>query len=105
MLDKFHDECGVFGIYGHSEAANLAYLGIYAMQHRGQESAGIAASDGHQVRVAKAMGHVADVFNQSVLSKVPGALAALEARVGASAGPITRTPKEILDQKKSEILN
>jgi amidophosphoribosyltransferase len=75
MLDKFHDECGVFGIYGHSEAANLAYLGIYAMQHRGQESAGIAASDGHQVRVTKAMGHVADVFNQSVLAKVPGAMA------------------------------
>ena len=63
MLDKFHDECGVFGIHGHSEAANLAYLGLYAMQHRGQESAGIAASDGHLLRVTKAMGHVADVFN------------------------------------------
>jgi amidophosphoribosyltransferase len=84
MLDKFHDECGVFGIYGHSEAANLAYLGIYAMQHRGQESAGIAASDGHQVRVAKAMGHVADVFNQSVLSKVPGALAISHVRYSTS---------------------
>ena len=46
MLDKFKDECGVFGIYGHAEAANLAYLGLYALQHRGQESAGIAASDG-----------------------------------------------------------
>ena len=84
MLDKFHDECGVFGIYGHAEAANLAYLGIYAMQHRGQESAGIAASDGHQVRVAKAMGHVADVFNQSVLSKVPGALAISHVRYSTS---------------------
>jgi amidophosphoribosyltransferase len=84
MLDKFRDECGVFGIYGHSEAANLAYLGIYAMQHRGQESAGIAASDGHQVRVAKAMGHVADVFNQSVLSKVPGALAIGHVRYSTS---------------------
>jgi amidophosphoribosyltransferase len=84
MNDKFHDECGVFGIYGHSEAANLAYLGIYAMQHRGQESAGIAASDGHQVRVAKAMGHVADVFNQSVLSKVPGALAIGHVRYSTS---------------------
>jgi amidophosphoribosyltransferase len=84
MNDKFHDECGVFGIYGHSEAANLAYLGIYAMQHRGQESAGIAASDGHQVRVAKAMGHVADVFNQSVLSKVPGALAISHVRYSTS---------------------
>ena len=52
MFDKFREECGVFGIYGHPEAANLAYLGIYAMQHRGQESAGIAASDGHQIRVS-----------------------------------------------------
>ena len=48
-VDKFHDECGVFGIYGHPEAANLAYLGLYALQHRGQESAGIAASDGHLI--------------------------------------------------------
>ena len=48
MLDKFKDECGVFGIFGHPEAANLAYLGLYALQHRGQESAGIAAADGEQ---------------------------------------------------------
>src|SRR2546422_6794939 len=51
MLDKFKDECGVFGIFGHPEAANMAYLGLYALQHRGQESAGIAASDGVQLRV------------------------------------------------------
>ena len=50
MLDKFKDECGVFGIYGHPEAAKLAYLGLYALQHRGQESAGIAASDGATLR-------------------------------------------------------
>ena len=46
MFDKFKDECGVFGIFGHPEAANMTYLGLYALQHRGQESAGIAASDG-----------------------------------------------------------
>ena len=45
MLDKFHDECGVVGVYGHLDAANLAYLGLYALQHRGQESAGIVASN------------------------------------------------------------
>ena len=45
MFDKFRDECGVFGIFGHPEAANMTYLGLYALQHRGQESAGIAASD------------------------------------------------------------
>ena len=46
MFDKFNDECAIFGIANHSEAANLAYLGLYAMQHRGQESAGIAVSNG-----------------------------------------------------------
>ena len=84
MLDKFHDECGVFGIHGHSEAANLAYLGLYAMQHRGQESAGIAASDGHLLRVTKAMGHVADVFNAPVLAKVPGPMAIGHVRYSTS---------------------
>src|SRR6187399_680476 len=53
--DKLKEECGVFGIFGHPEAANLTYLGLYALQHRGQESAGIAASDGQQIRVSKAM--------------------------------------------------
>jgi len=72
MLDKFKDECGVFGIFGHPEAANMTYLGLYALQHRGQESAWIAASDGQQVRVSKAMGYVADVFNSDTLGTLPG---------------------------------
>jgi amidophosphoribosyltransferase len=75
MYDKFHDECGVFGIYGHQEAANLAYLGLYALQHRGQESAGIAAADGTQVRVVKQMGYVAEIFTEPVLATVPGHVA------------------------------
>ena len=72
MLDKFKDECGVFGIFGHHESANMTYLGLYALQHRGQESAGIAASDGKAVRVSKAMGYVSDIFSGSVLSQLPG---------------------------------
>ena len=75
MLDKFKDECGLFGIFGHPEAANMAYLGLYALQHRGQESAGIAASDRVRVRVARAMGYVADVFDGSTLASLPGELA------------------------------
>src|SRR5438477_10595325 len=72
VFDKFHDECGVFAVYGHPEAAKLAYLGLYALQHRGQESAGIAASDGHRILSHKGMGHVAEVFTQPVIEGLPG---------------------------------
>jgi amidophosphoribosyltransferase len=74
-MDKFKDECGVFGIFGHPEAANMTYLGLYALQHRGQESAGIAAADLQQIRVSKAMGYVADTFDSDALAHVPGPLA------------------------------
>jgi amidophosphoribosyltransferase len=62
----------VFGIYGHSEAANLTYLGLYALQHRGQESVGIATSDGGRLKIHKAMGYVADTFNEATLSQLDG---------------------------------
>jgi amidophosphoribosyltransferase len=75
MFDKFRDECGVFGIFGHPEASNLAYLGLYALQHRGQESAGIAASDGQLVRVSRAMGYVSEAFDTVSLAKLPGRMA------------------------------
>jgi len=74
-LDKLHEECGVFAIYGHPEAANLTYLGLYALQHRGQESAGIATSDGREVRCFKSMGHVADIFTPERIASLPGELA------------------------------
>jgi amidophosphoribosyltransferase len=74
-MDKFKDECGVFGIFGNPEAANLTYLGLYALQHRGQESAGIATSDGERMRVSRAMGQVADAFTTAVLDGLPGHLA------------------------------
>jgi amidophosphoribosyltransferase len=70
--DRFHDECGVFGIWNHPEAANLTYLGLYALQHRGQESAGIAATDGENFHCEKAMGWVADVFSGERLKRLPG---------------------------------
>ena len=74
-MDKFREECGVFGIFGHGEAANLTYLGLYALQHRGQESAGIAASDGAQIRLRKAMGYVNEAFDATALTNLPGNLA------------------------------
>src|SRR6266498_4983941 len=70
--DKLKEECGVFAIYGHPEAANLTYLGLYQLQHRGQESAGIATSDGRNLHCYKSMGHVADIFTPTVVSELPG---------------------------------
>ncbi|PWT96124.1 MAG: amidophosphoribosyltransferase [Blastocatellia bacterium] len=70
--DKLREECGVFGIYGHPEAARLTYLGLYALQHRGQESCGIVASDGAELRLERAMGHVSEAFNQSHLDRLRG---------------------------------
>jgi amidophosphoribosyltransferase len=70
--DKLNEECGVFAIVSHPEAARLAYLGIYALQHRGQESAGIVSSDGKKLHLQRGMGHVADVFNESRLEQLPG---------------------------------
>ena len=70
--DRFHDECGVFGLYGHPEAANLTYLGLYALQHRGQESAGIVASTGEDLNLHRAMGEVEEIFQPSVLAKLKG---------------------------------
>ncbi len=73
--DKFKDECGVVAIYANPEAAKLAYLGLHALQHRGQESAGIASSDGVSMRAHKSMGLVVDIFTEDVLAKLKGSLA------------------------------
>jgi amidophosphoribosyltransferase len=75
MLDKFREECGVFGIHGHAEAAKLAYLGLYALQHRGQESAGIATADGARIRAVREMGYVNDIFDQATIATLPGHVA------------------------------
>lgn len=75
MFDKFHDECGVFGIAGSQEAANLTYLGLYALQHRGQEATGIVSSDGKNFYQEKGVGLVSDLFNKERLSKLKGTLA------------------------------
>ena len=75
MFDKFHEECGMVAIYGHPEAARLANLGLHALQHRGQESCGMAVSNGHAVECHKAMGHVAEVFKPELIAKLAGELA------------------------------
>jgi amidophosphoribosyltransferase len=75
MLDKLKDECGVFGIFGHAESAKLTYLGLYALQHRGQESGGIVASDGRGLRAERGMGYVADIFDEQALRDLAGTAA------------------------------
>ncbi len=72
MFDKLKEHCGIFGVFGHSEAANLTYLGLHALQHRGQESAGIVVSDGEEVREHRAMGLVTDVFDEKVVRELKG---------------------------------
>src|SRR6201999_21322 len=73
--DTLKEECGVAAIYAHPEAARQVYLMLYALQHRGQESAGIATADGHHLSNIKGMGLVADIFTEEVLQKLPGNLA------------------------------
>jgi amidophosphoribosyltransferase len=113
MFDKFNDECGVFGILRHHDAANLVYLGLYALQHRGQESAGIAsistdpvksdwnigtaagtdgtgerliAANTPQIHVEKEMGYVADIFSQERLARLPGHTAIGHVRYSTAGG-------------------
>lgn len=74
-LDRFNEECGVFGILGDAEAAHLTYLGLHALQHRGQEGAGIACSDGSLIRCVRGRGLVHDVFGGAQLATLTGTLA------------------------------
>jgi amidophosphoribosyltransferase len=78
--------CGVFGIYGHPEAANMTYLGLHALQHRGQESAGIVTTDGESVYAHRAMGHVQDIFTQDQLGRLPGRTAIGHVRYSTAGG-------------------
>jgi amidophosphoribosyltransferase len=75
MPDKFREECAVMGVYGHPEAANMVYLGLYALQHRGQESSGIVSSDGRGLISHRQMGLVADVFKEDVIKRLVGSSA------------------------------
>src|ERR1700739_5082541 len=73
--DRVPDHCGVAGVFGQLEAARLAYRGLYALQHRGQESAGIVSSDGVDLHLEKGMGLVQEVFQPQILARLPGTAA------------------------------
>ncbi|MEE8290848.1 MAG: amidophosphoribosyltransferase, partial [Candidatus Tectomicrobia bacterium] len=93
--DKFHHECAVVGVYGHPEAANLTYLGLYALQHRGQESTGIVSTDGHDVHAEIGMGRVADFFNETRLSSLQGHLAIGHNRYSTSGASSVRNAQPL----------
>src|SRR5438445_11732651 len=94
--DHFHDACGLFGIYGHPEAARLTYLGLYALQHRGQESAGIVSSDGQSLRLEKAMGLVNDVFTDERLDALVGDRAMGHVRYSTAGDTVSANAQPIL---------
>src|SRR5678816_560247 len=104
MFDKFHDECGVVAIYAHPEAEKLAYLGLHALQHRGQESAGMVTSDGLSLHPHKAMGLVADIFTEDVLSKLKGTLAIGHTRYSTAGDSALLNAQPIFLQPNTRII-
>ncbi|MGH9399289.1 MAG: amidophosphoribosyltransferase [Thermoanaerobaculia bacterium] len=94
--DGFRDECGIFGVADSDDAANLSYLGLYALQHRGQESAGIAAIQGTEMRVEREMGYVADVFDEARLARLPGRTAIGHVRYATSGASLLLNAQPIV---------
>lgn len=84
--DKFRDECGLFGVYGHPKASRLTYLGIFALQHRGQESAGMVVSNGNELINHRGMGLVTDVFDNQRLRELPGKISLGHVRYSTAGG-------------------
>jgi amidophosphoribosyltransferase len=96
-LVRPEEECGIFGIFNHPEAANLTYLGLYALQHRGQESCGIVSSDGMQLHIHKSMGLVADVFgNQDIFRSLPGSAAIGHVRYSTTGSSVLKNVQPIM---------
>ncbi|HZV82995.1 MAG TPA: amidophosphoribosyltransferase [Geobacteraceae bacterium] len=96
-LSRPEEECGIFGIFNHAEASNLTYLGLYALQHRGQEACGIVSSDGKNLHSHKAMGLVADVFgDQNTFKKLPGNSAIGHVRYSTTGSSVIKNTQPIM---------
>src|ERR1039457_1614081 len=104
ISDKFHDECGVVAIFSHPEAEKLAYLGLHALQHRGQESAGIVTSDGLSLHAHRAMGLVADIFNEEELNKLHGTLAIGHTRYSTAGDSSLLNAQPIMVQSNKGVM-
>ncbi len=95
-FDKFHEECGVVGIFGSPEASNLAYLALYALQHRGQESSGIVSYDGTTFHQEKGMGLVSDLFTEERLRRLPGQMAIGHNRYSTAGGSFLKNAQPLM---------
>jgi amidophosphoribosyltransferase len=104
IFDKFREECGVVGIYQHPEAETLAYLGLHALQHRGQESAGIVTSDGMSLHIHKGMGLVADIFTEKKLSRIRGTLAIGHTRYSTTGDSAALNAQPIMVQSNKGMI-
>jgi amidophosphoribosyltransferase len=87
--------CGVIGIFGHPEASKIAYLGLHALQHRGQESAGIVSSDGQHLHWVREMGHVGEIFTEERLRSLPGAAAIGHVRYSTTGDSASRNAQPL----------
>lgn len=97
MMRRPEEECGIFGVFNHPEASNLTYLGLYALQHRGQESCGIVSSDGNNLHSHKSMGLVADVFgNQEIFKSLPGKAAIGHVRYSTTGSSVIKNVQPIM---------
>ena len=85
-MEELHEECGVFGVFHHPQAAQLTYFGLHALQHRGQEGAGIAAADGRDIRCHKGKGLLTEAFRPGDLDALPGGSAVGHVRYGTAGG-------------------
>ncbi len=88
--------CGIFGIDGCDDASNLTYLGLYALQHRGQESAGIVSWDGTQLHLERGMGHVSDIFKEKVIARLPGRRALGHTRYSTAGSSVVANAQPIV---------
>ena len=96
QADELKEKCAIFGVYGHPEAANLTYLGLYALQHRGQESSGIVASTGKEIHAEISMGLVAEVFSEERLNRLPGHIAIGHNRYSTTGESLLKNAQPIL---------
>jgi len=94
--DRFHEECAVVGVYGQPEASNLVYLGLYALQHRGQEGSGIVSSDGEALISHRDLGLVADVYDAQIIRRLAGNTAIGHNRYSTAGGTLLRNTQPLV---------